>query len=527
MERMAEMGLFRSFEGEARRLRYYVLALLAGWTFAVGASGAWNLHEIRRETLEGARITARAAHFKDVIYRRWNAAHSGIYAPVTKDLQPNPYLTVPERDVETKSGRKLTLVNPAYMTRMAHEIQEKVEGVRGHITSLQPIRPGNAPDPWETEALKALGRGEREVSSVEVMQGKPFLRLMRPLVTEKACLGCHGAQGYKEGDIRGGISVSVPIEPLWSGARSNVVSSIAGHAGLWFLGVLGILGGARRLEHSIADRDQAWRDLNEANSIVMESIEYARTIQEAMLPRREELSKLFHDFFVLWMPRDVIGGDFFWCDSRDKGFAVAVGDCTGHGVPGAIMTAIACTTLNRVAHDRGIRNPAEILAELNELMQMVLSQQAPTSKSDDGLDIALCYVDTQRKALIFAGAGASLYYTVGDEAHRVKGDKQSIGYRSSWLDYRYTNHTITLESARAFYLISDGLTHQTGGDKGLPFGWERFLEFLRENSGSPFDVQRALLEQRFMDYKGDESQLDDVTVLGFAVPEIMKDPKVP
>jgi serine phosphatase RsbU (regulator of sigma subunit) len=345
---------------------------------------------------------------------------------------------------------------------------------------------------------------------------------MRPLVTEKGCLACHAAQGYKEGEIRGGISVSVPIKPLWSSARSNVVASIAGHAGLWLLGVLGILVGARRLEHSIAERDQAWRELREANTIVMESIEYARTIQEAMLPRREELSKLLKDCFVMWMPRDVIGGDFFWCESTSNGFAVAVGDCTGHGVPGAFMTAIACTTLNRVTHDIGFADPAGILRELNRLMKMVLNQHAPTSKSDDGLDIALCYVDNNCEALVFAGAGTSLYYTVGDEVHRVKGDKQSIGYRSSALDYCYTNQTVMLDPAMAFYMITDGLAHQTGGDKGLSFGRERFMQFLRENSGRPFESQQALLEQRFRDYKRNEPQLDDVTVLGFAVPEALK-----
>ena len=517
------MWLFPSVEGDARRLRYYVLALLAGWTCVVGASGAWNLHEIRRESLEAARITARTAYFKDVIYRRWNAGHGGVYVPVTEDLQPNPYLNVPARDVETQTGKKLTLVNPAYMTRMAHEIQEKVEGVRGHITSLKPIRPGNAPDQWETEALKALEKGRTEVSSVETMQGVPFLRLIRPLVTEKGCLACHAEQGYREGEIRGGISVSVPIKPLWSSARSNVVASIAGHACLWLLGVLGIFVGARRLGHSIADRDQAWRELSEANTIVMESIEYARTIQEAMLPGKEDLSNLLQDCLVLWMPRDVIGGDFFWCESRDKEFAVAVGDCTGHGVPGAFMTAIACTTLNRVAHDIGLADPGGILTELNRLMKMVLNQHTPTSRSDDGMDIALCYVDDNRNALIFAGAGTSLYYTAGDEAHRVKGDKQSIGYRSSSLDYRYTNHAIPLDPAMKFYMVSDGLIEQTGGNKGLHFGVDRFMQFLKENSGKSFAVQQVLLEQRFMEYKRDESQLDDITVLGFSVPENKKE----
>jgi serine phosphatase RsbU (regulator of sigma subunit) len=519
---MAIMEFFKSVERDTRRLRYFVLALLAGWTGAVGASGAWNLHEIHRETLEGARITARAAHFKDVIYRRWNAAHGGVYVPVKKDLQPNPHLTTPARDVETLTGRKLTLVNPAFMTRMAHEIQEKVEGVRGHITSLKPIRPENAADPWETKALAALEKGDNEVSSVERIHGEPYLRLMRPLATEKGCLACHAAQGYKEGDIRGGISVSVPIKPLWNSAHSNVVASLAGHAGLWFLGVLGIFIGARQLEHSIAERDQALQDLREANTIVMESIEYARTIQEAMLPGKEELYKILKDCFVIWMPRDVIGGDFFWCESSGEGFAVAVGDCTGHGVPGAFMTAIACTTLNRVTHDIGFADPAAILTELNRLMKTVLNQHAPTSKSDDGLDIALCFVDKNREFLIFAGAGASLSYTAGDEVRQVKGDKQSIGYRSSSLDYCYTNQTIALDPGMAFYMMTDGLAQQTGGEKGLSFGRSRFTQFLREAGGKPFHVQQALLEERFRDYKSNEPQLDDVTVLGFTVPEITK-----
>jgi serine phosphatase RsbU (regulator of sigma subunit) len=321
--------------------------------------------------------------------------------------------------------------------------------------------------------------------------------------------------------------VAVPIKPLWSSAHNNVVSSIAGHGGLWVLGVLGILLGARRLEHSIADRDQAWLELREANTIVMESIEYARTIQEAMLPGRDHLSRLLQDCFVMWMPRDVIGGDFFWCESKENGFAVAVGDCTGHGVPGAFMTAIACTTLNRVVNEYGLTDPARILTELNRLMKVVLNQHSGSSKSDDGLDIALCYLDTRLNILIFAGAGAGLYYTLGNEAHRIKGDKQSIGYKSSSLDYHYTNHTISLDPSMTFYMVTDGLLQQTGGEKGFPFGRQRFMQFLGENCGQPFETQRELLAQRFMEYKNNEPQLDDVTVLGFAVPKTGKESGVP
>ncbi len=511
------MKTSQSIDRDAQRLRKYSLALLVVWTIVVAVSGAWNLYEIRREAIDGARITARAAHFKDVIYRRWSADQGGVYVQISDRLRPNEYLSVPHRDIETVNGRKLTLVNPAFMTRMAHEIQESVEGVKGHITSLNPIRPGNVPDTWETEALKSLEKGNSEFSSVETLGGKPYLRLMRPLVTEKGCLNCHAVQGYKEGDIRGGISVAVPMETLLSGAHKHVLASVAGHAGLWFLGVLGIVYGSRRLSQSISERNRALGELRESNSIIMESIEYARTIQEAMLPGRDELGRLVPDHFVLWMPRDVIGGDFFWCDSNEDGFSVAVGDCTGHGVPGAFMTAIACTTLNRVANEFGLSDPSRMLSELNRLMKLVLNQHAPTLKSDDGLDIALCYVDTKNRKLVFSGAGAALYYSDAGGAVRLRGDRQSIGYRSSPLDCTYTTQVIELKSETTFYMTTDGLIHQIGQDKKLPFGIKRFMQFIEQNRTQDLKTQGISLEKEFNEFKGDSFQRDDVTVLGFRI----------
>ncbi len=207
----------------SRRFERYAWVLAVVWTVVFAASLVWNVIQARQNTLEAARIQARAAFEKDVIYRRWNAKHGGIYALVTEETQPNPYLDVPERDVTTPLRRPLTLINPAYMTRQVHELAEEQYGVRGHITSLNPIRPQNVPDPWETEALQAFERGKTEVSLVAKMEGEGYMRLMRPLITEKGCLKCHAAQGYQEGDIRGGISVSVPLEPLWAIWRMHVL----------------------------------------------------------------------------------------------------------------------------------------------------------------------------------------------------------------------------------------------------------------------------------------------------------------
>ena len=242
----------------------YVWILAVVWTVIIAASLVWNVIQVRRNTLEAARIQARAAFEKDVIYRRWNAEHGGVYALVTEETRPNPYLKVSERDVMTPLRKPLTLINPAYMTRQVHELAEEKYGVRGHITSLNPIRPDNAPDPWETEALRAFERGKTEDSSVEKMEGEGYMRLMRPLITEKGCLKCHAAQGYQEGDIRGGISVSVPLEPLWAISRMHVLTLVLGHVLLWLMGLVGVVLGTRRLRWSERERNRAAEALQKA-----------------------------------------------------------------------------------------------------------------------------------------------------------------------------------------------------------------------------------------------------------------------
>ncbi len=233
------------------QLKSYVLILAVVWTIIFAVSLAWNMVEIEHNALSSARIQARAAYKKDLLYRRWNAGYGGVYVPVTKKTQPNPYLSgIPERDITTPSGRTLTLMNPAYMTRQVHELAKEEYGVLGHITSLNPIRPQNAPDPWEIKALEEFERGRIEVSSAEKIEGKEFMRLMSPLITEKKCLKCHAKQGYQEGDIRGGISVSVPMGPLRAIAHKNEVTLVIAHALLWLAGLAGGGLGAWRLKES-------------------------------------------------------------------------------------------------------------------------------------------------------------------------------------------------------------------------------------------------------------------------------------
>ncbi len=214
-----------SSKTELRVLRNYFWMLLVLWTILVGSILSWSLFRQKRETEGVARIQARNSFEKDIVYRQWAAGHGGVYVPMTDKTPPNPYLShIEERDITTPSGRALTLVNPAYMTRQVHELGLEQYGSRGHITSLKPVRPANAADEWETKALRAFEQGAKEVSSIVKFDNQKYMRLMRPMITEQNCLKCHAEQGYKVGELRGGISVSVPMEPIQAITMGHILT---------------------------------------------------------------------------------------------------------------------------------------------------------------------------------------------------------------------------------------------------------------------------------------------------------------
>lgn len=208
------------------------------WSLAVVLSCCWHFNQVNQVAIESARIQARTAIQKDIIFRRWNAAHGGVYVTVSPHAQPNPYLKDPRRDLSTKSGQKLTMFNPAYMTRQVHELAHKTTGMLSHLTSLKPLRPANAPDSWETRALTQMAQGAKEVSSVEELHGREHLRLMLPLYTEKFCLKCHAKQGYKLGSLRGGIGVAVPMGAFQRHLQSQRMGTVLTHLVLWALGLV-------------------------------------------------------------------------------------------------------------------------------------------------------------------------------------------------------------------------------------------------------------------------------------------------
>jgi len=196
---------------------------------------------LAEEQQAGLTRTAATLLQQIIVTRSWNAEHGGLYAQITDRTKPNPYLDVPERDIVSLSGKRYTRINPAYMTRQIAELARSRLGYRFNITSLKPLNPSNRPDPWEENALLSFERGVERQSSAAQMDGKTVFRYMVPLKTEQACLACHAKQGYKVGEVRGGISVAIPLEESERIFHARARTYLATGTGLWLCIVVFIL----------------------------------------------------------------------------------------------------------------------------------------------------------------------------------------------------------------------------------------------------------------------------------------------
>ena len=244
-------------KSRSTRLGHYTLALVVFWTFVITGFTFWDAHYIRKKTRELSIKEARTIFNKDQAFRFWATNHGGVYVPTNERTPPNPNLAhIPERDITTPLGKKLTLVNPAYMLRQIHEEFAALYKVGGHITSLKPLRQKNAPDAWERKTLEAFERGVKEVSEFSDINGELYLRLMLPMRVKKGCLKCHGIQGYKKGDVRGGISVSIPMTPYLAQEYREIIQTVLPHIIIWLIGLCFIVMGYRGMRTRINEREQ-------------------------------------------------------------------------------------------------------------------------------------------------------------------------------------------------------------------------------------------------------------------------------
>lgn len=234
------------------------IAAAAGWTAVVSISLGWALYSSRQQSLEIARREAAVYIAKDIAFRNWATSHGGVYVPPTEKTPPNPYLShVPDRDVETTSGKRLTLMNPAYVLREMQTHFSGPFGEKGRIISLKPLNPINAPDAWERQALEQFERGAKEVREIVDIAEIPHFRMMKPFYVEKGCLKCHGRQGYQLGDVRGGIAVTLSLAPFIETANLTARNLAVGHGVVWLFGVAGIALFARQSTRREKERQEA------------------------------------------------------------------------------------------------------------------------------------------------------------------------------------------------------------------------------------------------------------------------------
>lgn len=277
-------------------------------------------------------------------------------------------------------------------------------------------------------------------------------------------------------------------------------------------------------EHSIVIEQK--KEIEEKNDEILSSIRYAKRIQGALLPSTQLSEELFNDCFVLYQPRDIVSGDFYWATrlqtTSDKGnnkhvnlFALA--DCTGHGVfARSIYEFDRNQFLKTILKDISINSPAEALDFLNKNVSYTLNQNANDGPVRDGMDIVLIALDTESGELQFAGANNPIYLVRNKELTILKADKQPIGSYSE--DTKpFTNNVIKVEKGDCIYLFTDGYADQFGGPDGKKFKYKQLQEILFENCALPMPQQELILKQRFIDWMGNLEQVDDVCLIGFRI----------
>ena len=221
--------------------------------------------------------------------------------------------------------------------------------------------------------------------------------------------------------------------------------------------------------------------------------------------------------FVIFRPKDIVSGDFYWFLERENKLIIICADCTGHGVPGAFMSMIGSDRLNNIVSENKVTSPADILSELNRAIKKSLKQDGQKNATRDGMDAAVCTVDLTTKTLKYAGANRPLWIlNAGNELTEIKATKVAIaGFTSD--EQEYAEHSFDIEMAMKFYMTTDGYADQFGGDSDKKYKVKNMKLFLQNIANESFEIQKQKLERELLDWMGDYEQVDDVCVVGFQI----------
>lgn len=257
--------------------------------------------------------------------------------------------------------------------------------------------------------------------------------------------------------------------------------------------------------------------IEESNKHITDSIKYAKRIQEAFLPSEKEVRTYFKKSFVLYKPKDIVSGDFYWITKKENKILFAVVDCTGHGVPGAFMSIIGFNGLNQIVNEYDYTKPSEILNQLNKTVSNALSQKVEDAVVRDGMDIAICSLDLKTNVLEFAGANNPVVIIRDGELMKVKGNKHPIGNYDDNEEYEFTNNEIQLLKKDKVYIFSDGFIDQFGGTGGKKLKYANFKKLLLNNHHKSMAEQKETINAFFEEWRAGHEQIDDVCLFGIEI----------
>ncbi|MCH7656946.1 MAG: SpoIIE family protein phosphatase [Bacteroidetes bacterium] len=258
------------------------------------------------------------------------------------------------------------------------------------------------------------------------------------------------------------------------------------------------------------------KDIIEQKNIdITDSIRYAKRIQDAILPSLKVIKDNLKDSFVLYLPKDIVSGDFYWVKEKNESLVIVAADCTGHGVPGAFMSMLGISFLNEIVEKDNITSPEKILNTLRENIVTALRQRGLETESKDGMDMAVCAYNKKLKRLSFAGANNPLYLVRNRELVQTDGNRMPVAIHIKMEDF--TKHDIPIEPGDSLYIFSDGFVDQFGGPEGKKFKNKKFKQLLVDIQGENMGVQKEILNKTMTEWRGEQEQIDDIVVLGFKV----------
>ncbi|HRF81527.1 MAG TPA: SpoIIE family protein phosphatase [Flavobacteriales bacterium] len=260
------------------------------------------------------------------------------------------------------------------------------------------------------------------------------------------------------------------------------------------------------MDHRVEERTE---ELDRANREVLANIQYAKRIQEAMLPKAEDMARLFPEHFTIYQPKSIVSGDFYWLAENQGMALIAAADCTGHGVTGALLSAMCSQQLDRAVSEFGLVHPGMILDMTREF---VWERLAGGTEMADGMDISLCAIDLRTKVVRWSGANTDLWYVSKGQLQVVKAHREAVGRTRN--SSKFPTHRLQLEKGDTIYLMTDGFADQFGGPRGKKYGSRPMKQLLQGLHLVSMAEQDALLRMAFEEWKGDLEQVDDVTLIG-------------